>query len=171
MGCKEFGQHSQEDDCPHEATSVSQYSPGPVANAETLARQIFTPHHIDVATGEVNAAAFSDAKDKGLSVNRVEHTTKADLVARGQQKAVAAQQAGKEREFVGIIESSCADIRAIQSSGRRAFCVIDTALEDNTSHADVCQVPLSPKDGRSARKALMDVFSKKPTKPDDYTDS
>lgn len=168
MNCKVFGQHGADKECPAELESVSEYSPGIVLHEECLARLIFTPIHVDEDTGEVNAAAFNDVKDKGLSINRLTYITKSDLVQKGCAKAQADKAAGKEREFVGIIESVCLSIRSIKAESQRAFCVVDTALENDASHADVCQVPVGKKAGRGARAALMRVFTHKPIAPNSY---
>ncbi len=168
MSCLEFGKHDEGQECPAELEPVSEYSPGIVLNEEYLARLIFTPIHVDDETGEVNAAAFSDVKDKRLSVNRIQHISRPDLAQKGCTKAETDKAAGKEREFVGVIESACLDIRSIKVERNQSFCVVDTALENDTSHADVCQIKLGRKAGRLARTALMKAFTDKPVAPDNY---
>ena len=164
MGCSNDPNISLDDDCSVEQRSVSEYSPGIVGNGEVLLRQIFSPIHIDQETGEVKPAAFSDVKDKGLSTNRLRHISADAIVTKGEAKAVADRDSGKEREFLGIILAHCRNVRAIKSAmeEKRAFCVSDTARADDPSHADVCQVPMSKMAARDARRRLMLEFSKKP---------
>jgi len=88
--------------CSCESESVSTHSPGPIDNSELVARLIYSPFHIDVTTGEVTEAAFSDAKDKGLSVQRMAHATNARIRTIGEDKLARDRAQGKtDREFLG----------------------------------------------------------------------
>lgn len=168
MSCLEFGRHDDDQECPAELEPVTEYSPGVVLDEERLARLVFTPIHVDEETGEVNAAAFNDVKDKGLSINRLEHITKSGLVQKGYEKAAADKAIGKKREFLGVIETLCSSVRSIYTANQRAFCVVDTALIHDSSHADVCQVPTGKQESRKARRALMREFSSNPVDLGNY---
>jgi hypothetical protein len=151
-------------DCGCEAGSVSPYSPGPVSREETLARLIYSPHHIDRETGEVTEAAFSDVKDKGLSVQREAHAEPAEIRAIGERKLADDIAKGKvDRKFLGIV---VAQVQALQTvtydGGKRALCVYDSALPDQQAHADVCQTAAPPSAMKRARKKLRDLFGRKP---------
>ena len=54
-----------------ETQSVSDFSPRPVSDDETLARQIFSPHMLDPDTREPTTLAFTDAEHRGLSTDRL----------------------------------------------------------------------------------------------------
>jgi len=125
--------------CSCESESVSTYSPCPVGDSEFVARLIYSPFHIDVETGEVTEAAFSDAKDKGLSVQRTAYATNTQIKTIGENKLARDQARGKtDREFLGAVNGKADSIRGLTySNGECAFCVYDSALPDVPSHADV----------------------------------
>lgn len=154
-------------DCICEAESVSPYSPGPVSQAETLARLIYSPHHIDRETGEVTEAAFSDVKDKGLSVQREAHAVPAEIWAIGERKLADDVAKGKvDRKFLGIVVAQVQAIRMVTyDGGARALCVYDSALPDQQAHADVCQTVAPPSAMKRARKKLRDLFGRRPRMP------
>jgi hypothetical protein len=153
--------------CTCEAQCVSPHSPGPVLGSEVLARLIYSPLHIDPATGEVNEAAFSDAKDKGLSVQREAHAAPAAIRAIGEMKLTADLTKGKtDRAFLGVVVAGAQVIRTITyQDGTRAFCVYDSALPGLQAHADVCQTSGGPSAMKRARKQLRDLFGRKPFMP------
>lgn len=140
-------------------------SPGAITGQETLAR--FVPLiHFDSATGTVKPSLFEHARRMGMSVTRVEHTGP-DGLARQQET----------RNYLGYVAASCADIRGVLWEGSRAYCIYDTALQDNTAHADVCQtvfwqkswqgadcVRLSKSQQSAVRHSLQRVFGRIPMK-------
>jgi len=132
-----------------------------------VARLIYSPLHIDPDTREVTEAAFSDVKDKGLSVQREGHTTPAALRALGEKKRADDWAKGKtDRVFLGIVTGPVQAIRELTyEGGARTFCVYDSALLDQRAHADVCQVPSSPSAMKRARKKLRDLFQRMPRMP------
>jgi len=101
--------------CSCESESVSTHSPGPVDDSELVARLIYSPLHIDSTTGGVTEAVFSDAKDKGLSVQRMVHTTDARIRAVGESKLARDHTQGKtDREFLGIATGGVNPIRGFE---------------------------------------------------------
>lgn len=179
MGCSEdfqeaadAGDHcgklaQKHPDCACEAESVSPSSPGPVGAEEALARLIYSPLHVDPITGEVTEAAFSDVKDKGLSVQRLTHVSEAHVRAIGEKKLADDHALGKtDRVLLGIVTGSVAAIRQqTYETGERTFCVYDSALQDTPAHADVCQTPATPSEMKRARKRLRDLFERQPRMP------
>lgn len=140
-----------------ENESVSKNSPGIVSNTETLARQIYTPIHIDTATNTLTAAAFNDVFDKGLSVSRLSHISLSDVHIAGELKAENDRSAGKKRVYLGIVEAVAIDIRKVVDShnNKRIYGVFDTALPEAPCHADVCMIrPAVELDSPLAKKAL-----------------
>lgn len=142
--------------------SASEHSPGKVLEAERLLRLVFTPIHFDEETGKIKPALFDDASNKGLSVNRADYIDLLALIERGLTKAAKDRESKPDRQFYGIALAHCADIRKIlsETTQARAFCVFDTALADDISHADVCQIVSGKQEGRSVRARLYDAFGR-----------
>lgn len=145
-------------DCACEAHSVSPYSPGPVMDDETLWRLILSPVHYDVATGKVTEAAFDDASNKGMSVQRLVVTgSEGDIRQRGHARAFAKPG----RTFECAIGATAAGIRALRApeDGGR-FCIYDTADATDPGHADVCQTRHGSRHVRAQlRRELQKQFS------------
>lgn len=157
--CKHY--REQFPDCHCEGTSVSDHSPGPVEAEEWLVRVLYSPHHLNKETGQPTPAALGDAAHRGLSCNRQSYISEPDLRARIEAKIAADAAAGKRSDaFWLVVRAQCSAIRSItQDSGEREFCIYDTALETDMSHADVCQERVSPDSLRKKiRKRLAAVF-------------
>ena len=124
-----------------EQVKTSKYSPGIVKNDETVVRQIFSPIHVDEETGEVKTAAFDDASNKGLSVNRLAHASPEDIHQSGEKKADTDRKSGKEdRAYLGFVEADVEKIRSDLEDNTRVFTVYDTALKKAIHHGDVCTI-------------------------------
>lgn len=169
--CRQLSQNQP--GCICEADSVSEHSPGVINNTEILARLIYSPLHVDPTTGLTTELAFSDVKDKGLSVQRLTHATAADVHAMGAKKLADDHARGKtDRRYLGIVTGAVSQIRAeVYPESARAFCAYDTAGLDDPAHADVCQTPASPSAMKRARKRLRDLFSHQPCPPESGLDS
>ena len=102
---------AQSPDCVCEAHSVSPHSPGPVTDDETLWRLILSPVHYDVTTGKVTEAAFDDASNKGMAVQRLAVTGgEGDIRQRGHARAAAKPG----RTFECAVGATAAGIRALR---------------------------------------------------------
>ena len=163
--CKLLQKEPQDKLLAWELETASKYSPGPVSNAELLHRQIISPIHFDEETNSFTPMAFDDASDKGLSVNREPYITEEQISCMARARVDSFNISNpdkKERSFSGIVHFLCNDVRQITVntaqglSPIRGFCVYDTALEDDKSHSDICQI-VSKGDGRSARSKLRDL--------------
>jgi hypothetical protein len=123
-----------------ELKSVSEHSPSIVSSAEYVARQIHSPIHID--GGEIKVTAFTDAFDKGLSVNRFKYASLSSVHLAGEAKAANDRNRDPSRKYCGVVVANVGDIRSVvdDADGCRCFCVYDTALLDAVSHADVCMI-------------------------------
>ncbi|MBP0018952.1 MAG: hypothetical protein J7647_15565 [Cyanobacteria bacterium SBLK] len=155
-------------ECNCETVSVSSYSPKIVGDEERLIRQIYSPIHIDEETGTIKPLAFDDVENKGMSVNRQAYCSKEELFEKVQYKLNLDKQRGKTRTFFGAIFAICSDIRSIKTDdNRRAFCVYDTANQNNVSHADICQAIAGRVQRSQIRAQLRQVFSKTPVHLDD----
>jgi hypothetical protein len=140
-------------------SSASDHSPGRVGDEEVLHRQVFHPIHVDQETGKIKPELFDDASNKGMSVNRAKYIARQSLNEKGCAKAEQDRTRKPDRQYLGFASTACGDVRRIFSTANRAFCVFDTALADDISHADVCQIVRGKKEGRSARSKLYDLFS------------
>ena len=146
-----------------EAQTASRHSPGPVEDTEELTRHWLSPIHYDTQTAKLKPTAFDDAANKGLSTNRLAHCPL------GEQHAAAAARVanhtrnnGAERSLIGYSIFKVAEARSIltaQPPPRRALGVYDTALADNTAHADVCQIASNAQGGRSARTQMRELLN------------
>lgn len=153
-----------------EKESVSAHSAGKVEDAEHLFRFIFSPIHIE-DDGRVNAAAFSDVQDKGLSCDRDATAEPSTAIhERGSAQVNTHNQDNPDkgpRKYLGVVGALCEDIRTLPyDDGSKAFAVYDTAKADNPSHADVFQITTkSPSQQKLLRKRLRDKFSQIPLAP------
>jgi hypothetical protein len=182
--CKEIFSSAQAGACPCcsavtsefpgfecENSSVSTYSPGTVADFETVRRLVFSPLHVD-PHGAFTPAAFHDALDKGASVDRAMHCSEADSHSRGASKeAVKRAQGNADVAYVGFASASVAEIRAIRATAqagfeRRVFGVYDSGIQENAAHADLCQGSGFDKAARrSIRELLWRVFGSRVEPP------
>jgi len=153
-----------------EKISVSKFSPSTVKKDEFLARQVFSPIHVDLETGDITAAAFTDAFDKGLSVNRISYAGKEEIHLLGGNKAQLDSKTRPDRKYLGFVSTKVADIRECLEGSKRIFAIFDTALKEVPSHADLCVLllntnesltpPLPKKASRKKRRlTLKKLFS------------
>lgn len=165
--CKCHHYREEFPDCRCEGCTVSEHSPGQVQDDELLIRTLFSPLQVDIEKGTVAPMAFKDVLTRGLSVDRKRHTGEQELQARIEARIASDIKAGRNKDgFFRVATASCGDIRsALGEEGTRLFCVYDTALKENTAHADVCSSidpPPKTKDRSAKRKAiyskLFDIF-------------
>lgn len=124
--------------CECEQTPQSDHSPGVVVNGETVVRTLFSPENVEDGIVKPNSMMMRDLKsrERGCSVDRLEQPN-------GSREEIA-QRAGEKvtnkggRQWVVLASISVRKIRQfLNSASAQAFCVIDTALEDNRAHADI----------------------------------
>ena len=151
-----------------EYVSASKYSPGPVTDNEYLCRQVISPIHYDKETNTLAATAFDDASNKGLSVNRLCYVTGEKVVQMANDRTEKYNELypnKPQRTFVGSVHFSCRDIRkiTITEEGKkpiRGFAIYDTANENDSSHADICQIVKNKAHGRSVRFSIRELANK-----------
>jgi hypothetical protein len=134
---------------------VSEHSPGKVETNEILLRAIYSPHQVEVDTGQLKPTALDDCTGKGLSTDRRHLTSMERMQEQITQKLQEPHAVRKGHQFVGVVVLDCHAARSLEDQGRRLFGVYDTALLSNPSHADVFQVKLGPKAGLAARSKLI----------------
>lgn len=184
--CKEIFSSRREEGCPCceavaaefpefecEHCTVSDHSPGSVADDENVRRLVFSPLHLNT-DGSFTPAAFQDAANKGASVDRVAFCSDAETHSRGIAKAECKRASGNDSvRYVGFATASVAHVRAIRvatqaGSERRAFGVYDSAIPENIAHADLCQASGFDKAARrSIRESLWRAFGSRVEPPID----
>jgi hypothetical protein len=160
-------QEKVEDQFPNgacEAVAVSEHSPGPVEDDETLTRFIFAPIHVD-GGGVPVSTAFSDAWNSDLSVFREEGASDEELkLAITQVKEIGlAKEPPKPRKLVAVMMAKASQIRAevVKPTSSKAFRIYDTADAEKPHHASV----FVTKDGRTGmsekqvRRRLFELFA------------
>lgn len=146
-----------------EQESASEFSPGIVLDEELLYQQIVDPTHIAPSGEGLKPVAFQDSSNKGLSVNRVNHSTVQTLIQRGVDRAEKFNRENPERPtrtLWGFAKFQAERVRQIiaEHVGNRAFYVYDTGNPDDPSHADICQcvkdVKLAAKEAKQAIRGI-----------------
>jgi hypothetical protein len=145
-----------------ERLKASKHSPSLVDDSEALYRCVFNPIHLDVASKEISLAAITDVKDKGCSVDRLIHSTRADIISRGRAMALLHNKTHPDkppRQLICIAMLNASKVRSILVNDTiRAFYIYDTALPENPAHADICQAISDSKNKQSARSARSRLF-------------
>ena len=144
---------------PHldEATTAAPgISPGPVADEESLLREILNPDH--VVDGEVQSSAISlkDLKELGFSVRRSGHVTRKIVEDSIEEKLTRTFQ-GRIRMSEGVARFTARAVREIRDNGIQVFLVVDTATWSNRGHASIYLSNIGIKDSlaRSMRNKLL----------------
>ena len=135
----------QHPNCACEKGSVSQFSSGVVHDDEIMIRLLVSPHHINRKRKVPAAAALSHAEKHGLSIMRLDQATDQNIrngAERLVRNARNAQTTNPDEIGVfGVLEMKCGIIRQAKAdnSDFPAYCVYDTALEENPSHSECFQ--------------------------------
>jgi hypothetical protein len=141
--------------CECERQRVSEYSPGVVGD-ETLVRLIYTPMFVHRTQKRILPNAFSHATTQGLSVQRLECATDAEL-SKLVNYALAQRQ---DAAWLGYVQAPSAQIRDLRDDqGQRTFCIYDTSERENPAHSEICVAYEIPEtDGPVVRAELMKAF-------------
>jgi hypothetical protein len=152
----------EEPRCRCQRISVSEHSPGPVHDTETLIRIVIVPYHINRKTGLLKASVLTHAGSIGMSVFREESASNDEIRAaamtlvQNARKAKAPTAAG----ILGLLKINCGEIRTFcwERETDPCYCVYDTATKDAPAHADAFQRVANVSDQvRDARRnALFD---------------
>ncbi|MBI3774595.1 MAG: hypothetical protein HY273_03420 [Gammaproteobacteria bacterium] len=129
-----------------------------MADAETLARFIFSPIHINKKTGAVKPSIFSHVHSKGCSIQR-------DSVARTDEIVTFVKNFLSARDdftWIGVLSSQCQNVRGIKAgeTSDRAVCVFDTANLENPAHGELFQTHyvIEESDKLELRRKLFAAF-------------
>ena len=132
-------------------------SPGVVVDDEILIRELYNPNDISEKEVKNSAIPRQDLICRGLSCHRLEYVSKS-IVTELTERRLANKDGW---QFVGLARLRVRSIRSLQCNGRRAFVVIDTALEQNRSHASVFAadgLSTSKSQAKELRRILMPLF-------------
>lgn len=131
-----------------EYVAISAHSPGPVLNDELIARFIYDPTHFSASLLN-HSTIFFDLIPRGLSVNR-------EVIASDIHGIGKSHENG--RKYVGYIRCLTSKVREECIDGGRVFVVLDTALPNNSAHADVFCL-LEKKTKHKVKLILQEIFS------------
>lgn len=146
-----------------ENETASEYSPGVVLDEEILYQQIVDPTHIAPDGISLLPKSFDVCSSHGLSTNRLAHSSLAEMIRRGvdrAQKYNANFPDKAQRKLWGFVTYSVEEIRKIQCevAGTRGLFVFDTANEDDISHAEVCQGGVNSKSSSQAQDIRFALY-------------
>jgi hypothetical protein len=116
-----------------------------VSDDEVLIRVLVAPQHIHKKKSRPTGQALSAAESSGLSLMRENHATDDAIRAVAERlvnraRASQGEQSGKVGVF-GVLQMRCSIVRASKADGDEApaYCVYDTALPHDVSHAEAFQ--------------------------------
>ena len=138
--------------CECEDVSVSEYSPGPFKDDETLLSVVPCRRYMS-SDDRVEPMIFDSRMSDGKSTDRKKYTTLQCYDLRARKLA----EGNPKKENCGSIELSVRNIRNIDHEGMRAIAVYDTALPQNMSHAEIACTEVPPKgtDDRKRHRAKL----------------
>ena len=137
-------------DCACEHESVSEHSPGPVADNEVLVRTLFREQQID-QDGRLKPVYFRrEPETRGFSVDRV--------ILRGPECLKSSKRAdARYNGYLKFIATCSKDIRGLLEGGKRLFCVYDSATDENNAHADICQNVHIERGAPNRKRRMMEI--------------
>lgn len=154
---QQFAVNRPECGCEHE--SLSDHSPGLIANHEMITRMVCSPMHINhKKPNKVKPSFLSYAESRGVSMQRCPLAENEEL----KNCVVALLGDVEERAWLGYIEASAGDIRNVrrETDQIQLFCVADAALEFNRAHAELhLSTNLEEADRIESRRLLLQKFS------------
>ena len=131
-GCKCARYRARFPDCACEHGSVSEHSPGPVADSEVLVRTLFREQQID-PEGHLKPAYFRpEPATRGFSVDRV-------LLMGSERLKSSKLTDARCNGYLQFTATRTKDIRELLEGENRLFCVYDSGTSENSFHADICQ--------------------------------
>jgi hypothetical protein len=138
-----------------------------VGQDEILARFVFSPLHVHKKSGAIKPSLFSHVISKGCSVQR-------DSIADTQEMLAFILQfleSDERHSWSGVVFGNAQAVRAIATTEPpgRAVCIFDTALKNNTAHAELCQSQyvIDAADQGELRHKLMVAFGEGRVTPSD----
>ena len=135
-------------DCQCESESVSDNSPGIVQDEEWLVRSLYNANVLE--DGCVTTAYIRGLiGDKGLSVDRLDHSSDIQLRTRELQHPLPQNQ-------VLFVAAQCSKVRDLNIDQKRLFCIYDTASRERPEHAEICQNVDKPT-GEGSKKLMMKI--------------
>lgn len=111
-------------------------SPGVVADAEFLLREVFKPYHVENGNLLTRAVSLQDLRENGFSVHRMAYVDE-EYVRRSIRERLAAPRSGEPWEDAGVAVMETSTVRALRLESAPAFAVVDTASQENPGHASI----------------------------------
>ena len=149
-GCKCTRYREEFPDCACEHESVSEHSPGPVADSEVLVRTLFTEQQLD-QNGRLKLVYFRhEPATRGFSVDRV-------LVVDPEPLKSSKRADARYNGYLKFISTCSKDIRDLLEGGQRLFCIYDSATTENRAHADICQNMLVEPGAQNRKPRMMEI--------------
>jgi len=146
--CVKYREHFP--DCKCEDESVSDHSPGRVADQEILVRAVFSELKVGSDGEETPASFLADPLNRGLSVDRLKYLNDNSLVS-------SKRKDSRYEGYLRFTGARCRSVRSLLHNEHRLFCVYDSGTKHNPYHADICQnMYLQP--GVENRKLKMKRF-------------
>jgi hypothetical protein len=138
-----------------------------VTDDEVLTRFVYSPMFVDKRSGMCKPNLYSHTYSHGFSIQREGITS--DTAVRD---LVTARTTSRPQDaWFGVVMAKCNEIRREMGGDRtRAFCVYDTGLESNESHAEVFRAhKIAEADDAEHRHTLYKIFGDGPiTKSENY---
>ncbi len=133
---------------------MSEFSPGPVKDDETLLSVVTSKNFI--SNGYIEPTLFESRMSNGISTDRKNYTTLTDYDMRAEKLV----EENPKKSNYGSIALLVGGIRKINLEGQRAIAVYDTALRENRSHAEIACTEVPPA-GTQSRKKLRASLRRK----------
>lgn len=143
-------------------SAASGLSPGPVEDDELLLRELFNPQH--VRNGELLPTAISlqDLRSRGFSVHRMKYVL-TEFVKASMEKRLSRPRKGEPWKNKGVAKLKTLEVRQLRVDDCQAFVVIDTAQQNNRSHASIYAAASGKGDAqaRELRRLLLPLLQKR----------
>ena len=137
-------------DCACEHESVSEHSPGPVADSEVLVRTLFRKQQLD-QDGRLKPDYFRpEPTTRGFSVDRV-HLISPELLKSSKHTDT------RYNGYLKFVATRSNDIRHLLDGGQRLFCIYDSSTAENRAHADICQNVLVQPGSQNRKSRMMEI--------------
>ena len=140
-------------------------SPGIVEDEEFLLREMFNPQHVQ--DGEVFETGIpaKDLWNKGFSVHRMKYVS-SDFIKVSMEEKLSRTRKGEPWKDEGVAKLQTLSVRLLcTDDGKKAFVVIDTALNENPGHASIyiAEPERGEKYARRLRNLLLPLLQNRMT--------
>ena len=145
-------------------------SPGIVEDEEFLLREMFNPQHVRSGKLLERAIRAEDLWKKGFSVHRMKYVS-ADFVQESVENSLSRPRKAEPWKDEGVAKLQTLSVRLLcTDDGKKAFVVIDTALNENPGHASIyiAEPERGEKYARRLRNLLLPLLQNRMTIDEAY---